>query len=222
LLARVTYQPGSAHYHTPSGRWADVQANPNSGFWENRVCANASPESVVNTAVWVKFDGKPLAKAHLDWYLSKGKGADFVEDAHLATMLRTDAGVQAAIAASLPVPPWPSTGTTAVYLKIEQSDYTNQDFRFAFGAIDRLDVEIDWAAGTLHGWFQDRYEWHPVYSGLYRKFPDDDARETNCVHAALVELQSSGAADYWMKGEATVPMFAPPAVAAPSRKWYEL
>lgn len=32
------------------------------------------------------------------------------------------------------------------------------------------------------------------------------ARDTNCVHAALVELRSSGAADVWMKGEATVPL----------------
>ena len=31
-------------------------------------------------------------------------------------------------------------------------------------------------------------------------------RETNCVHAALVELKSGGAADYWMKGEATIPL----------------
>ncbi len=44
-------------------------------------------------------------------------------------------------------------------MKIEQSDYT-------FGAIDRLDVEIDWAAGTLHGWFQDRYEWPRVLRPL--------------------------------------------------------
>ena len=33
-----------------------------------------------------------------------------------------------------------------------------------------------------------------------------DARDTNCVHAALVELKSGGAADYWMKGEARVPL----------------
>ena len=31
-------------------------------------------------------------------------------------------------------------------------------------------------------------------------------RETNCVHAALVELQTTGASDFWMKGEATVPL----------------
>jgi len=73
------------------------------------------------------------------------------------------------------------------------------------GAIDRLDYEADFGAGTFHAWFQDRYEWHPVYSGLYTRFDDDDVRPTNAVHAACVELKANdGAADYWMKGEATV------------------
>jgi hypothetical protein len=43
-------------------------------------------------------------------------------------------------------------------------------------------------------------------SAQLTSFPDDAARETNCLHAALVELKSSGAADFWMKGEATVPL----------------
>jgi hypothetical protein len=120
LLRRVAYTPGGKHDHTPSGKWADVQKNP--------------------------------------------------------------------------------------------------DLRFAFGAIDRLDVEVDFDANTITAWFQDRYEWHPVYPGLYKKWSDDDARETNCVHAALVELQSSGAADYWMKGEATVPLSALSAGSAPKKK----
>ena len=78
--------------------------------------------------------------------------------------------------------------------------------RFAFGAIDRLDIEVDFDAQTVHSWFQDFYEWPPFYPGLYTAFPDDAARETNCLHAALVELKDSGAADFWMKGEATVPL----------------
>jgi hypothetical protein len=205
LLQRVAYTPGSKHDHTPSGKWADVQKAPNSGFFESRVCANRSPQGVVDAAIWAKFDDKPIAKEHLDWYLTKGKGADFKEDAYIEKMLRSDRGVQAQIESRMPSP-WPKTGKVAIDFKVEQSHYVDQDLRFAFGAIDRLDVEIDFDAKTITGWFQDRYEWHPVYPGLYKKFPDDDARETNCVHAALVELQSSGAADYWMKGEATVPL----------------
>jgi hypothetical protein len=205
LLQRVTYTPGSKHDHTPSGKWADVKQAPNSGFWENRVCANSEPQTVVDVALWAKFGDKPIAKQHLEWYLTKGKGKDFVEDANIKKMLESDRGVQAMIEARLPSP-WPTSGKSAFDFKVEQTDYVDQDLRFAFGAIDRLDVEVDWSAKTITGWFQDRYEWHPVYAGLYTKYPDDDARSTNCVHAALVELQSTGAADYWMKGEATVPL----------------
>jgi hypothetical protein len=39
--------------------------------------------------------------------------------------------------------------------------------------------------------------------------------------AVRPEMQPSGGADYWMKGEATVSMFAPTA-AAPAKKWYQL
>jgi hypothetical protein len=216
MLQRVAYTPGFKHDHTPSGKWADVQKNPASGFFENRVCANSSPQGVVDAAIWAKFDDKPIAKEHLDWYLTKGKGADFVENANIERMLKSDRGVQAMIETRMPSPA-PTTGKWATDFKVEQTDYADQDLRFAFGALDRLDVEVDFDAKTVTAWFQDRYEWHPVYAGLYKKFPDDDARETNCVHAALVELQSSGAADYWMKGEATVPLSAFSAGAAPKK-----
>ena len=69
-----------------------------------------------------------------------------------------------------------------------------------------FDFEMDFDAGTVHVWFQDRYEWHPFYPALYPVKAGDVARPTNCLHAAMVELKSSGAADFWMKGEATVPL----------------
>lgn len=78
-----------------------------------------------------------------------------------------------------------------------------QDFLFAFGAIDRVDFEVDFSQDTLRVWFQDRYEWHPVYP-FYDFQPGDGVRETNCLHAAMVELKTSGAADFWMKGQAEV------------------
>ena len=81
----------------------------------------------------------------------------------------------------------------------------------AFGGIDQVDFEVDFSQDTVRVWFQDRYEWHPVYpfydfQGPTAEFPEsgDEVRETNCLHAALVELKSSGAADYWMKGQAEV------------------
>jgi hypothetical protein len=188
----------------PSGHWADVQAAPNSGFWEGQVCSHLSPIGVVGAAMADQFTDKPIALRHLLWYLGAGGGADFVEDANLESMLKTDSGVQALLRAQIPT--GRTSGTAGGHVKIEQDDYMNQDFRFAFGAIDRLDFEADFSAGTLQAWFQDRYEWHPVYP-FYTAMAGDAVRSTNCVHAALVELKGGGLAkDYWMKGEATVPL----------------
>ena len=201
------YHPGVDHRHTPSGRWSVVQASPNSpgaGIQLIAACKMMSPRQLVDTAILVEFRSKPIALAHLNWYLSTGSGRDFVENANIQRMLQLDRGVQAEIIALLP--PGQTTGRFATSFKVEQYMYSDQDLRFAFGAIDILDFEVDYDAGTIQAWFQDRYEWHPVYAGLYTMHPGDVARETNCVHAALVELQSSGAADFWMKGEATVPL----------------
>jgi hypothetical protein len=205
MVARATvFHPDVNHDHKPSGRWADVQANPNSGFWESLACARLSPAGVVGAAMWRQFGDTPIALAHLNWYLPTGGGADFVEDANIDSMLRTDTGVQSKLTSRIPT--GRSSGTFPGHFKLEQSVYVNQDFRFTFGAIDRFDFEVDFASGTLHAWFQDRYEWHLVYP-FYSQFPDDVARETNCVRAALVELKIGGVAqDYWMKGEAMVPL----------------
>jgi hypothetical protein len=203
-ISATIFHPGVNHNHRPSGRWSDVQANPNSGFLENLACAHFSPTTVVEIAIFQKFSDKHLALQHLFWYLKAG-GADFMEDMNLDRMLKADKGVQALLAGAIPSSA-PASGRFIGDVKVEQLNYQNQDFRFAFGAIDRLDFEVDFMAGTVHIWFQDRYEWHPVYTGLYTAFPDDAARETNCIHAALVELKSSGAEDFWMKGEATVPL----------------
>jgi len=92
------------------------------------------------------------------------------------------------------------------HFKVYQHDYAVQDFRYAFGAIDRLDYEVGSGAGVMHVWFLDRYEFHPVYPGFYRVMTGDFARVTNCVHAAAIELKASGAADFWMVGYGTVPL----------------
>jgi hypothetical protein len=167
-------------------------------------CKMMSPLQLVTTAVMVELRDLPIALEHVKWYLGTGKGADFLEDNNIKAMLERDEGVRSAIRWRLPR--YQTKGTFTSNFKLEQGDYANQDFRRAFGAIDQLDFEVDFDRGTIHVWFQDRYEWHPVYPGLYTQFPDDIARETNCVHAAFVELKSSGAADFWMKGEATVPL----------------
>ncbi len=204
----VAYHPGVDHKHTPSKKWSDIQSNPNSPGASMALiaaCKMMQPLQLVNTAIMVEFRGKPIALKHLNWYLSTGKGVDFNEDANVKLMLETDTGVQWEIMKRMPPI---TTGKFLGSFKIEQGMYTNQDLRFSFGAVDILDFEVDFDAQTVTAWFQDRYEWHPVYPGLYVLHPGDSPRETNCVHAALVELQTSGAADFWMKGEATVPLSA--------------
>ena len=206
----TVFHPGVNHGHLPCGRWADIQKDPNSDLEMDVLCRVMTPRQLIDAATIVKFGDKPIALAHLNWYLT-GKGVDLVEDSNIKTMLMTDEGVQKAIRDS--IPPGVRKGKVAKFLKLDQSYYQNQDFRFAFGAIDQLDIEVDFGTGTIHVWFQDRYEWHPYYPGLYDVQSGDGRRSTNCVHAAAVELKSSGAADFWMKGEATVPLF----VILPSR-----
>jgi hypothetical protein len=133
-------------------------------------------------------------------------GQEFNEDKNLELMLRTDAKVQKKIRDK--IPSGKSSGTFVDHVTITQDDYSDTDLQFSFGEIDRLDFEVEFDAGTLHAWFLDRYEWHPVYPSIYKQMPGDYRRDTNCVHAAAVELKSGKARDYWMKGETTVPLEA--------------
>jgi outer membrane protein OmpA-like peptidoglycan-associated protein len=199
------FHPGVMHDHKPSGRWADVQADPNSDFLESWACKLFSPRGVAAIAIDQEFGDKRVALEHLNWYLGNGQGSDFDENDNLEAMLLTEPLLQKIGNALASQQSSGTSGTRAFDFRFDQGSYTNDDFRFAFGTIDRLDCEVDFGAGTLHVWFQDRYEWHPVYP-FYSKFPDDVARGTNCVHAAMVELKSGGARDYWMKGEATIPL----------------
>jgi hypothetical protein len=137
-------------------------------------------------------------------------------------MLRTDAKVQALILSLFPK--GQSSGTFSRHVKISQDDYDDQDFQYAFGAIDRLDFEVDFAAGSLHAWFMDRYEWHPFYPKIYKTMDGDTLRSTNAVHAAAVELKAGTARDFWMKGEVTIPLKAIQSTAerpSPPRPWYD-
>lgn len=225
LLARQTvagasagvplWHPGVAHDHTPTERWADVQADARASCTAQAAamevsgptiggvvdasiacaCATLSPAQVLDLAGRTVLSGSPLGQAHLDHYLIGG-GVNLAEN--LDDVLRRDAGVRSVLAAAI------GRNTTG-FVTIAQADYAVDDFRNAFGSIDRMDYEVDTAAGTVHVWFQDRYEWHPVGFG-YSALPGDGRRGTNCVHAAAVEMQSSGAQDYWMFGNATVPL----------------
>jgi Domain of unknown function (DUF4157) len=215
--SKTVFHPGVMHDHQPSGRWADVQNDPKSPGIIGDICAHFDPENVMRAASVRALYDKPIATAHLRWYFSGG-GKDFVEDSNLELMLRTDSGVQAKITKQIPTSQ--SSGTFADHVTITQDNYSDEDFQFAFGEIDRLDFEVDFAAGTLHAWFQDRYEWHPVYP-FYKKMAGDYERDTNCVHAAAVELKANGARDYWMKGETTIPLKAIQSTASRKDPWRE-
>lgn len=203
---KTVFTPGVMHNHEPSGRWAEIQANPDSDFPIGGISKLGGPSELLSAASFAKMRDKPLARAHLEWFVSKGGGQDFVEDSNLELMLKTDAKVQAKILSRFPTNQ--SSGSFADHVKIEQNDYDDDDFQYAFGAIDRLDFEVDFTAGVLHAWFMDRYEWHPYYPSIYKVMDGDIRRPTNAVHAAAVELKSGTARDFWMKGEVTIPLKA--------------
>jgi len=199
---KTEFHPGVMHDHQPSGRWSEIQDDPRNKGFVGFACRHSNPHDTLSTASFAELTGKKIATEHLQWYAS-GRGAEFKEDDNLKLMLRTDAGVQKVLADMIPKDR--TSGSYTGHVKLEQRDYKDADFKNSYGTIDRLDFTVDYDKQTIHVWFQDRYEWHPVYPG-YKQFPDDFVRPTNCVHAAAVELKSQGARDYWMKGETTLPL----------------
>jgi hypothetical protein len=171
-----------------------------------------SPQTIVDQAMAQVLNDKPIALRHFQWFLTDGAGATFNEDANLANCLTSDTGVRVnlhnVIRAKSQRSGWPVSGR----VRLAQDDYTLHDFQFAFGAIDVLSFVADKDAGTFHAWFLDCYEWHPNYDGdIYpaadgKSHPDDERRATNIVHAACVELKEGQARDFWMRGEATIPL----------------
>jgi hypothetical protein len=155
----------------------------------------------------------PLARKHFDHYVG-GSGADL--KVNLADIIRRDGKFRGKLARNV-------RAHSAGHFKVNQSDYGVKDFQFAIGAIDRMDYELDRPRKIVHVWFKDRYEWHPVGFG-YKLLPGDVRRPSNCVHAAMVELKRSGAKDYWMVGDARIPLSAvlgrrpTPSPSAPSAR----
>jgi hypothetical protein len=215
---RPVFTPGDAHNHQPCGRWAEIQQRPVTvDLRVDQICRYGSPAAVVKRARQF-LSGNLLAIEHLNHYLS-GSGRDMIEDEHFAAMLRSDAGVRARLAAQLKAP---SAGDRLArgWIMLEQKHYANEDFLYSFGGIDRLDYELDQTGKSVRVWFQDRYEWHPVYEGFYDRQPGDVIRDNNCLHAAMVEMKLEGAADFWMKGKAVISLDTLPApdAEAPSSR----
>lgn len=207
LKKKRTFTPGRpAHDHQPGGvlRWLRIQADAllkcNPSTEEGRihcVCGTHPPQGVIMASLVAEFSDKPVARDHLAHYLG-GSGKTVNEDATLRDMVTKDAGVRGMLAAQI-------AKADRGHMFLRQTDYADQDFRYAFGGIDRLEWEVDKGAGTVDVWFKDRYDFHPVGFGYTNKGTGDFRRKTNCVHAAAVELKP-GAADYWMQGLATFPL----------------
>ncbi|MEP6833241.1 MAG: hypothetical protein ABJB74_07595 [Gemmatimonas sp.] len=220
------FHPGIHHDHTPSRKFDEVLHNPNnSGTGDplkdalDKACVVLAaaadspiplphgPELLVAVARTLLFVKRPLASVHLEFYL-KGGGKDFVEDTNIKNWISGDSGIRKRLKREIFV--GGKKTRTEGHFFFSQSEYAKdeagQDFRFAFGGIDRVDFEVDLADHLVRVWFQDRYEWHPFYPKLYPPKSGDVARDDNCVHAALVEMQDQGAADFWMKGVAEVPL----------------
>lgn len=200
------------HDHRPTKQWSkllsaiDQPTDTFAGKALYALCAvGADPQTFVNAAIARDFNGKPVALKHLNWYLRDGRGQELNEDDNIASWVRADSAIRQKVTALIIANA--SKGLQyGGYFAFTQSDFIDQDFRYAFGTIDRLDWAVDWVVKAAKLWFKDSYEWHPVCPGFYTKFSDDVVRETNSLHAALVEMKDRGAADYWMVGEATLPL----------------
>ncbi len=224
-------------------RWKEIQKHPNNkhgkdpdstmyaGFATSACQKNPSPEKCVDsimngamaTFIW---GGSSLGKLHAQWYLD-GTGADFIEDANITRWLRLDPGIRRRLIKAI----FPKLKQPVVsgHFTFGQGEYgdgpsniiehkPSDDFRLAFGSIDRVDYAVDFSRDIVSVWFQDRYEWHPFYPKFYdvqggtKEFPHagDGPRPTNTIHAAMLEMKDRKfdpdlgplpkAQDYWMKG----------------------
>jgi hypothetical protein len=205
------------HNHRPTGgRWNKLLEDiwqpvdkPEGRILDGMVKARWSPEKIIMATIVAKFLTKPVAREHLFWYLKNGRGKPFKEDANITKWIDTDRGIRKLIKRVIIQA---RTVRRTLYrgsFEIEKDDYTDpdtNDFQFSYGHLDRVDIEIDWALDQVKIWFMDSYEWHPVAKGYYQKWPDDQARINNVIHAALVEMKDKGAADFWMIGEAKFPI----------------
>jgi hypothetical protein len=230
----IIFSPGVEHNHQPLSSEVDwynkVCPNPNNRPPDDPLAlkltalaaTGPTPRKVINLALDEFKKDKPNAAAHLEWYLKEG-GKDFNEDNNIATWIRNDGMARRKIGrlirAKLIASPGVDPNLGSVFgipnlnlvvrdqFEFDREEFGNLDFRNAFGSIDKVDILADLAAGTFRVWFQDRYEFHPMYPGLFLpECKDGKPRNTNFAHAAGVQMKLEGAKDYWMKGQATLPL----------------
>jgi hypothetical protein len=209
------FHENKPHNHAPCLQWPKIQADPQSSGPANFLCSGAAtPEDVINSVKLIGFAKAPLALQHLDRYLS-GTGNDFVEDDNIRHWLHQDSNIRNRLKNEI-FPPGKKRKNEGHFefgndqkkhIPFNEFDTTKTaDFKLSFGSIDRVDFAVDFSDDTVRVWFKDRYEFHPVFRGLYNFVDGDFVRADNCIHAAAVEMKAHGAADFWMIGEAVVPL----------------
>ncbi len=174
------------------------------------VCDCLTDEIVTAVALHVYLAGQPLAQAHLEHYL-KGGGKPYVED--IADLFARNPTVRANVGSQIGSAcdggkitagvleggaDLPGGGQVGGFPPITQLDFDDQDWRNAVGNVDKLEwviVSGPDAAGRaqVRITLTDAYAWH-----------GKEARISQCVHQALENMKSKGAADYTSTGSAVV------------------
>ncbi len=209
--APPVFHPSTPHNHSPCGHWDKIQANPNSDAISGSLCAMSDDPQKVIDSVKLVMAKAPLAIQHLDWYLSKGSGKDFNEDLNILNWLHQDSHIRARLKKEIfPAGRKPRSEGHFEFSRDDFDTSKTENFALSFGSIDRVDFAVDFADDIFRVWFIVRYEFHPVFPGLYSVQPGDlirgKPRGDNCIHAAAVEMKNRGARDDWMKGQAEAPL----------------
>ena len=211
--------PGIQHNHEPLRDkdmldiWGRIRNNPNNdpdaiGLIMDDFCRNApTPKDCIDECVRTFLRDKPRSVQHLNWYLRDGNGNDFNEDENIKLWLLRDKGIRKKLIFEVfRGDPQRNPPRHNGRFEFETGAFEDDEFRACFGSIDVVSYELDFSDGSIHVWFKDRYEWHPVYPGIYDQQTSDSVRNTNSLHAAMLEMKRMGAKDFWMKGEAFLPM----------------
>ena len=180
------------------------------GVESEALCITHTDEGVYEFIRDHYFSDQPNARSHIIHYRTGG-GSNYSE--HVSNLFSANPRVRSRIASLIGAQI--NAGATNGSLigrgaddgrepPIRQSDYDSEDWRNSNGNID----EVDWRlTGSLNssGYNQfeisinDPYTWHP-----------QENRPTQCIHEAMENLKSNGAADYITTGTETVSLLLPP------------
>lgn len=211
------WHPTDAHHHQPVSEpevWHEVceeEVKHYDGIWDKTnalyllAVAKADPDTVVAAAAGALLF-QPMAQWHYRYYLD-GAGGVVNEDANLKDWIEGDDKARSVIAGQIRAARRGHESPVSVMFEFYKEKFGNRDARNSFGTIDNLEAKADWLLGTVEVWFEDTYEWHPVYPQYTKPTcPDPGVRDTNFGHAAFVQMKRRGAKDYQMRGYASFPM----------------